>query len=137
MKARLSVDVNSEDFEQELVKALETKMRHIAQGTVKEFLDKSFESHVQQYVESAIDSKFNKLPYAAELRLSDFVAKEVRRALTDMNIRSMINDAIQAKIDGINMKYIVEQKIAEQASSIAVEPIKKALQEVFKDTVKE
>lgn len=136
LNARLSVDINSEDFEQELVRVLETKMRHMAQGAVKEFIDKSFESHMQQYVESAIASKFDKLPYSVAQRLSDFVASKVRIALTEIDIRALINNAIQAKIDALDIQYLIKQKISELSATIAVEPIKDALQDVFKCTEK-
>ena len=132
LKTRLSVDISSEDFEQELVKALETKMRHMAQGTVNKFLDESFESHIQQYVESAVGSKFDKLPYSVAQRLSDLVAKEVRTALTRIDVRALINNAIQEKIDALDIQYLIKQKISELSSTIAVEPIKEALQNVFK-----
>ena len=132
LNARLSVDINSEEFKQELVKALEAKMRHMAQQSALNAVNDSFRATLQEYADKAVEQRLTKMNYADECWLRDIIRTRVEQYLKTADVKSLVEAEIQRYMDMLNIPTMIKTEIQAQTTATAMNTIKDALSGIFK-----
>ncbi len=132
MKTRLSIDVNSEELNEQIKEFLETKLYHIAKGNVDKIIDNKYKGTIEEKIDDIINKRilegnpdavvkvFNK---AVEKIVADRLYDRLFGQITG-ETKQVIEEAVTKFLEKEDFKKYIDKCIDDYISSETYKALK-------------